>query len=363
MKYALGGNAWEGRRRSRVFIILGAGVLVLVSAGIFALIVRGSTRVKREQVPVDAPVVSTTSTETLIARRLDGMIVPKGHEALPVFAVTVENQVDARPLSGISKAQVVFEFPVEGGITRFLALYDASTTVVEIGPVRSARPYFVEMARAWNASYFHVGGSPQALEQLKTWGSSLLDADEYRFASSFRRSSSRAAPHNVYTSDEKMNALVVAKGFSSSTAALAWHFQDGATTTERGTDGQKISIPYGGSYNVTWAYNKEKNNYKRYQAGRIQKDADGSEVESENVIVMKASAQVMDSVGRLLLKTTSGGDAVAYRDGKKFALRWSRAQGEPLRFEGTDGTEFLLARGKTWIEVAIDDKIFAGSGN
>jgi hypothetical protein len=296
----------------------------------------------------------------MVARRLDGVLVPASIATLAPHAVMIENHPDARPVSGLSKASIVIEAPVEGGITRYLAFFAASTTLPQIGPVRSARPYYVDWADGWNAPYFHVGGSPDALEKIVGL-SGFVDVNEFAYGDYFWRDNSRYAPHNVYTKKELMDSVISKKGAASSTAPLAWHFQDMASSTNRG-EMAGPRIPYGGSFNVRWAYDKERGVYVRSLAGVAQTDRDGSAIEAENILVIKTEQQVLDSTGRLRVRTTGNGDAVGYRDGKKFILRWRRSAGEPIRFEGTDGSEFVFTRGRTWIEVTTDNAIFGGVG-
>ena len=349
----------ERFKRSRQRVVVGIVLLLVLSGALFYLVLTERIRRPSEVVPVPSETTtSTTSTVELVPRRLDGVLVPRGEEDLMPRAVMVENHVDARPLSGPAKAQVVIEAPVEGGITRFMLFFDATSTVSEIGPVRSARPYFVDWAYGWRALYTHVGGSPESLTQIRAL-SSLGNLDEMGSGGYFWRSKARYAPHNTYTETELMTKAIDVRKIATSTAPVSWHTQDVATTSERG-DVRTISIPYGGSYNVTWKYDKERGVYTRSQGTRLQKDQDGTPVESENVIVIKTEAQVLDEVGRLKVRTVGSGEALAYRDGKKFTVRWKRVAGEPIQFEGSDGTEFLLSRGRTWISVTTDDRIFAG---
>ncbi|HEU0051079.1 MAG TPA: DUF3048 domain-containing protein [Patescibacteria group bacterium] len=344
-------------KQSQSALLIGAFVLLAVSAAIFYLIFTGKTRANVQ--PSTPPVVEATSTVVLVPRRLDGVLVPEGQDTYAPRAVMVENHPAARPLSGVAKANVVIESPVEGGITRFLLLFDATTTADEVGPVRSARPYFVDWARSWNANYFHVGGSPEALDKIRGLGTTFDNIDEMTNGRYYWRSTDRLAPHNAYTSSTLMTQAISEKNFSNATMPIVWHFQDVATSTKQGSI-STIKILYGGSYNVTWKFDKDLNVYTRYQTGQPQLDKDGTAVQSENVIVIKTDAQVVDSEGRLKLRTVGSGDAVAYRDGNKYPLRWTRANGETLKFESTDGTEYSLDRGRTWIEVTTDDRVFAG---
>lgn len=344
-------------KRFRWQIAIGTVLIVGLCLLILGFILSGATQRAEPKQPVPEP-QATTSTEPLSARRIDGVLVPVSVASLAPRAVMIENHPDARPVSGLSKASVVIEAPVEGGITRALAFFAASTTLDQVGPVRSARPYFVDWADAWNAPYFHVGGSPEALEKISAT-EGFVDVNEFAYGNYFWRDTSRFAPHNVYTKQSLMDAAVEKKKATSSTAPLAWRFQDAASSTQRGDVGE-VRIPYGGVFNVRWSYDKERGVYTRYLAGTAQKDRDGSAVEAENVIVIKTDQQILDSYGRLRVRTTGNGEAVAYRDGKRFVLRWRRSAGEPIRFESTDGTEFLFTRGRTWIQVTTSDTIFGG---
>ncbi|MCE9585985.1 DUF3048 domain-containing protein [Candidatus Uhrbacteria bacterium] len=347
-------------KRFRWQIAIGTVFVVLLCTIVLWLVLSGATRSHNDKNNTGQVFQIPTSTEALTERRLDGVLVSPSIATLAPRAVMIENHPDARPVSGLSKASIVIEAPVEGGITRYMALFAASTTLPQVGPVRSARPYYVDWADAWNAPYFHVGGSPEALTKISSMAG-FTDVNEFAQGNSFWRDTTRYAPHNVYTKDELMDAVVAKKGAASSTAPLAWHFQDAASSTDRGElDGPRV--PYGGSFNVRWAFEKERGVYVRSLSGVEQKDRDGSSIESENVIVIKTEQTILDSYGRLQVRTTGSGQAMAYRDGKKFNLRWRRSAGEPIRFESTDGTEFLFTRGRTWIEVTTSDVIFGGVG-
>jgi hypothetical protein len=186
-------------------------LLLLVSGFLFVLIISGKIRKPATASTLPPLIESATTSQVLVPRRLDGVMVPAGQDMLPPRAIMVENHPDARPLSGVAKANVVIEAPVEGGITRFLLLFDATTTVQEVGPVRSARPYYVDWADAWHAAYFHVGGSPDALQQIRQRGASFANIDEMVLGRFFWRSLDRSAPHNAYTSKDLMDHATIEK--------------------------------------------------------------------------------------------------------------------------------------------------------
>src|SRR5262249_15833287 len=158
------------------------------------------------------PVVAAAKPKKVIAQKvtapavtlstLSGLPVDPAVNQRPVTGVMIENSVQARPQSGLNQAGVVFEAIAEGGITRFLALYQ-DTTPDNVGPIRSARPYYEQWALGFDAGYAHVGGSPEALNDIKAWG--VRDLDQFYNSGSYHRISSREAPHNVYTGITTLN--------------------------------------------------------------------------------------------------------------------------------------------------------------
>jgi len=334
-------------RRRWPYLAGGAVLVLLVSLGLFKFAVSGR---QNAQADVQAFATSTpaaaTSTEGLAARRLDGVMVKPEVAQLMPWAVTVEMLHDAWPLSGLSKANLVYEAPVEGGVTRLLLVFDASTTVANIGPVRSARPYYVEWADSLHALYAHVGGSPEALNRI---GGLLKfrNLDEFTNGKFFWRSKNRAAPHNTYTNQEQLAAAALAKGWKVD-AFSPWTYDDATSTPG---DYRTVSVAYGGYYNVKWQYATGTDDYMRYQAGMKFKDADGSEIRARNILVMVTDQRVLDEEGRLYIRTMGSGKAILYRSGNRQEVRWSRGPGEHLRIETTDGRAVAMSRGTTWIEV------------
>jgi hypothetical protein len=187
---------------------------IFVGGIIIALVINntGSKPVAQAIKPIAAP--KTVAAPTVVASTLSGLPVAPSVNQRPVTGVMIENTLDARPQSGLGQAGVVFEAVAEGGITRFLALYQ-DTAPTNLGPVRSARPYYVEWAMGFDAGYAHVGGSPDALSDIKSWGT--RDLDEFANAGAYHRITSREAPHNMYTSMAALNQLEASKGYTSST--------------------------------------------------------------------------------------------------------------------------------------------------
>ncbi|MFH1078584.1 MAG: DUF3048 domain-containing protein [Patescibacteria group bacterium] len=332
--------------------LAGGAVLILLLCGTFiTLSIRGTFR-KTDNLPPTTPPTETTSSTGMAVRRLDGVLVTEGEEALQPYAVMVENAPEARPLMGPADANLVVEAPVEGGITRLMLVFDATSTADQIGPVRSARPYYVEFASALDAVYAHCGGSSDALALIrKTVG--FRDLDEFANGNRFWRSSKRSAPHNIYTSMEELRAASDSKEWNDGTVIAPWRYVNPEDAIETG-DVTDVRVPYGGTFTATWSYDAATDAYTRSQAGSVQHDADGTVVTSMNVIILLTEERVLDAVGRLKVRTTGSGKAWLFRDGKRFDVTWHRTEGSWLRFETTDGNDAMFRPGKTWISVVTD---------
>ena len=337
-------------KRFWLFLLSGIIVIVAISYALFHYAVSNG-----QQADVQQSLYASTSTDlvssytsTSTKRRLDGLTVDENATKLLPYAVMIEQHPDARPLSGVSKASVVFESPVEGGITRLMAVFDASTTVDKIGPVRSARPYFVEWAQGLNALYAHVGGSPEALNRIGGM-TTFRNLDEMANSKYFWRADSRTAPHNVYTSSKMLTQAAEAKDWSPADFD-GWLFKD-ARPDEPVGDVQSLRIPYGGSYNITWNYNQSEDVFERYIAGAVQKDMDGTPYKAKNVVILFTDQKVLDDVGRLQVRTTGSGRALLFSRGFAKELRWSRVSGAFVKFETPDGRPASFYPGITWIEV------------
>ncbi len=344
-----------------VVVVVGVVLLGLGSIGALYAILTGATRLLGKTATpalpkTEDPVVIPESS--FVPRLLDGSPVARGQEAQRPWAFMMDNQLDARPALGLSQANVVIEAPVEGGITRFLALFDPSTSSTSIGAIRSARPYFIEWAESWKAVFAHVGGSPEALDKLtRIPSTTLLDVNEMtQGESAYRRDPNRPSPHQVVTSVERFSGFLEASGTSTTTSFSSWRYRAPRAATST-VDVPSVRIPYGGGYSVRWVFDAGVGMYKRLQSI---KPISATPLFASNVVVLKTEAKILDDKGRLKLKTIGSGDLVLYRDGKKYLGRWRRSMGEVMRFTSNEGIDLELAPGTTWIQVTTDDTTFAG---
>ncbi|MBC7708406.1 DUF3048 domain-containing protein, partial [Polaromonas sp.] len=198
--------------KQEIAVVAGIALLIVSGIGAFTVLHNDKPPVTARPVVVKKvapkPVVPTT-----VASSLSGLQVDPALNAKPVTAIMIENSPDSRPQSGLSQANVVFEAIAEGGITRFLALFQ-DTNPADVGPIRSVRPYYLQWAMGFDAPLAHVGGSPEALNDIKAWGA--RDLDQFFNSGAYHRINSRYAPHNVYTAVDTLSQLSVSKGFATS---------------------------------------------------------------------------------------------------------------------------------------------------
>lgn len=265
-----------------------------------------------------------------------------------VTAVMLENSPDARPQSGLKKSEVVYEAIAEGGITRFLALYQQQKPSL-IGPVRSVRMYYVDWLAPYDASVAHVGGSAAALKEVRN--GSYRDIDQFFNESTYWRASDRYAPHNVYTSFERIDALNKQKGFTSSSPKVFARESSAPAETQ---DATSISVTMSSSlYNSSYKYNADNNTYARSQGGAPHTDREDGRITPKVVIVVKSNMKsVMEDGWREQYQTTGSGEAVIFQNGTATKATWNKKdRASQMTFTNADGETIPLARGQTWISV------------
>lgn len=263
----------------------------------------------------------------------------------PITAVMVENSPSARPQSGLEEADMVFEAIAEAGVTRFMAVYQESTPS-KIGPVRSARPYYLDYALWLDASYGHVGGSPDALQDIKKFG--VKDLDEFANASTYWRATDRYAPHNAYTSLEKLSLANQKKGFNSSDFKPLEHKIDVPQTPKVTKVDFAISGP---NYSPTFSYDPATNSYLRSQAGAPHKDAQSGKQINPKVVIALIAKKGNDADGyHTNYQTVGSGKLFVFQDGIVSEGTWSKNdRASELNLTDKYGLPLKVNAGKSWI--------------
>lgn len=281
-----------------------------------------------------------------------GSTSPPGPEEkgpLPgALLVVIDNHPAARPQSGLDKADLVYEAEAEGGLTRFLAVF-YSREAPRIGPVRSARLYFAEIARAYNAPFAHAGGNFDVLAAIPRLG--IKDLDEiYNASSSFWRSPERKMPHNLYTSTGRLWEGAAAKGFKPVPLPKLL-----AGEVEGGKPAEELSITYERlkGYRYTASYRYVDGVYRRYINGEPHLTDDGTHLEADNVVVLFArSVPVMREELQTDIRVTGEGEAFFFTRGRVYAGRWKK-KNPSSHFEFLySNAPMRFSPGRTWIQIA-----------
>jgi hypothetical protein len=304
------------RKKSRKGLITAIIVVVLLAAGAAAayfcyfdgkalagwLGLRGTGGIAAPKKVLTCPLDGTVADAALIARR-------------PLI-VKVENHTDARPQSGLNKADIVIEAMAEGGITRFAAIF-LCHSVDEIGPVRSGRLQDIIFISEYDALFAHVGGS-DAFDDAKF--DDMADLDEFSYSDSYWRSKDRDAPHNVYTTTERLHNAARDEGYEKQVALDSWAFKKGNPGAGTVT---KVDIPYGADCAVSYTYDAASNSYLRFVEGEPFTDKPtGVQIAPKNVVVMYVSYESSDDGeeyglgGRDEMQLIGEGRAVIFRDGE-----------------------------------------------
>ncbi|HYN47595.1 MAG TPA: DUF3048 domain-containing protein [Candidatus Nanopelagicales bacterium] len=314
------------------------------------------TTVPPTPTPTPVPTPEPTPTPVLAVAPLTGRLVAPELAARHPIAVMVDDHWDARPQSGFTDASVVWQAPAEGGIPRYMMIF-AEGDPASVGPVRSARLYFVQWAAEWNAVYVHVGGSPQAMALLRAEGRGQLvfDADEFHWGGTYLwRTTDRFAPHNVYTDGKRLRALAGKVGAAPlEAAAPAWKFGPDAALGLRPA-GARIDVAYReGAF--SYRYDRGSNTWRRYVNGEVQRDrANSTMVAPKNVAVMEVSFGLLgpSQKGRLEAATIGSGRAWIATNGTIVRGTWKKTSDtSATRFFDRAGKPVTLTRGQTFVQV------------
>lgn len=333
-----------------LFILLVVLLLAGIGVGVFAL------TSKDKPVEIKKTVVVAKKEEpkpTTVANTLTGRQVAPEINKRQVTGVMIENSKDARPQGGLQQAGVVFEAIAEGGITRFLALFQ-DTDAESIGPVRSVRPYYISWAQGFDAAIAHVGGSPEALQIMRE--RKLKDMDQSFNPSYFQRVTFRYAPHNVFTSTAQLRNLQDAKGFNTTNFTGFVRAPKTGTPLNPTTAGNISVNISSANYASSYVYNPTANNYARNLAGAPHTDiTTKTQITPDVVIVMAVNYSIHSDGIHSVYNTTGGGKVYVFQNGGVTTGTWAKSNHtSQITFTSDAGTPILLNPGQTWITAVSD---------
>jgi hypothetical protein len=335
----------------------------IIASSVAIVIIGGSTAswllTHHTKVVAPTPVkkaVPMIKAPTPIYSDLSGLpITDPSLNSKPVTAVMIENSIDARPQSGLSQAGVVFEALAEGGVTRFMALYQ-DTAPASVGPIRSARPYYITWELGFDAAYAHVGGSPDGLADITAWN--VQDMNQFNYGDSYQRITSREAPHNVYTSISTLNQLETQLGYSSKYTGFPR--VDKQTPLAQPTATTINFSMSGPIYNPVFSYDAATNSYNRSTDGTPDTDANTGKQLSPTVVIAMVvpwSQGALDSSGAYYSEyaTIGSGTAYVFQNGGVTQGEWQKTGNtSQITFTDSSGKSILLDRGQTWITAVAD---------
>jgi hypothetical protein len=309
------------------------------------------------QSPEVTPSPTPEPTPVMAVAPLDGMLTTPTKARLHPIAVMIDDLSPARLQSGFSAASVVWQAPAEGGIPRYMMIFQENTPL-DVGPIRSSRYYYIAWAAEWRAAYVHAGGSPQALATLRAKGQGQLvfDANQFYNGAYFRRITTKFPPHNLYTTGKQLRQLAAKVKATAAPAGPVWKFAPDAPLEERPVGGT-IETDYLANH-IVYKYDRVSNTYLRFVSGFPKQQTDPSTktaIAPKNVIVMLMKFGPLNdgsNHGRLEATVTGKGTAWISTNGITIKGTWrKKTLTTPTLFYDAAGHVVTLTAGQTFVQV------------
>ncbi|SHH77523.1 Protein of unknown function [Clostridium grantii DSM 8605] len=287
--------------------------------------------------------IETTSTKYYAL--YTGEEVSKEITEKPAYMVSIENSSAARPQAGFTSADIVYELMAEGGVTRCVALFQ-SESADKIGPIRSMRTYFIDLAYEYNVPFAHCGGSHDALDRIKNEKPMSLN-EMYNSSYFFRDTSIKVQEHSLFATSEKLVALTESKNYiKPSNVKIEFDklFWDNSIFE----NANSVSILFNKYYNTNYTY-KDGLYYKSMNNEPCLNRTDNVPVAVNNLVIQNVTYR--SRTGELYLDAdlVGQGDGIIFSNGKKINVKWSKADlNSQTIFKDEDGNVVPLNIGKTW---------------
>lgn len=313
------------------------------------LLIGCSTSSKKESPDKNS---NKTPSETKFYSPFTNEEVDKSTSYQTPFMVIVENSIGARPQRGLSSADIIYETSAEGGIPRFIALFQKAYPEI-IGPVRSVRPYFIDIAEMYNLPFAHCGGSEEALTEI-TSSSSLMSINEINNGSYFWRSKDRVAPHNLYTSSSNIINFINSKQWNSSYNNILT-FDNNYFKSSELPSVNAIKIINNKYYNTSYEFNN--NLFTKYMDGVKTIDLNNNEpLTFSNIVIQKTNITLSSDNTHLNIPLTGSGEGYVISQGKYTPITWNKdSEGNKTILKDKDGNIVPLSSGKTIWHIIDND--------
>lgn len=265
------------------------------------------------------------------------------------IAVMISSDPEARPLSGLSDAEIIFEMPVtDNGITRIMAVYRC-TLPQEVGSIRSSRIDFIPLAQGLGAIYAHWGGEHKALETLNSGIIDNIDGLKYD-GTVYYRKKINPPPHNGFTNAERLKQIIVTKNYTATTSIEPYEYD----VIDKSEGIIEPSIIYEENFAVSWHYDIETNTYTRTRDDQPEIDFNNNEqVKAKNIVIMRTGWSPINR-DYIRVNTIGSGTAIIYKNGISIEGQWKKeTNSSKLIFYDNQGKEVSFANGLIWIEITI----------
>lgn len=341
----------------------GALFLIVLAAVLSAVVVSAATASSHPQVSALQP-TATPATSAVGARvvkgPLDGQPTRRDVVERRPIAVMVGNLYpSARPQAGLTNASLVFETLVEGGITRLMPVY-LEHDAADVGPVRSARPYFVKWAAGLGALFVHAGGSPQSL-RLISHTALVGDIEALSSEPEFHRDANRTSPDNLFGSTTGVRAIAQRKAINQSSPVIGFSHKARSAAPKQNRVGH-LRIQFSTSeiaspdeYAVEYRFDAARGVYARSVGGVPAIDRSANrQLSANNVVVLYTAIKLIpnDPLARVSVRAIGDGRAIVFRNGRVERGTWSKTSAaSPLKLLDARGSPIPLDPGLTWVEV------------
>ena len=327
-------------------------ILILVAGGVMAYKIANDKKSETQE-------VSENQNEDVITTEVEDKKIQIFNGTDRPIAVMIDNHTGAWPQAGLNQAYLVYEIIVEGGETRLMALFKG-VNIDRIGPVRSARHYFIDYAMENDAIYTHFGWSPQAQRDISKFSINNINGIT-ESESTFWRAKGKVSPHNVLTSTEALLKVANAKKYKtkSNTESVLNYVTDDVKL-EEGQSATSVTIPHSTLQKVKYEYDEQNQVYKRYARNKAQTDWDtGNNITTKNIIITLCDNYTLDdgeNKGRQELKNIGTFNGYYITNGKAIKIKCIKeARNLQTRYEDLQGNEIKVNDGNTWINICPTD--------
>lgn len=340
------------RDKGTKILIIVLIILILVAGGIMAYKITKDKENETQE-------VSENQNEEILTANVEEKEIEIFNGNDRPIAVMIDNHNLAWPQAGLNQAYLVYEIIVEGGETRLMALFKG-VNIDKIGPVRSARHYFLDYAMENDAIYAHFGWSPQAQKDISTYNINNINGIT-ESESTFWRVKDKSSPHNAVTSTEALLKVAKSKGYkTTSTKESVLNYVADDVNLEEGIDATSVTIPHSTLQTVKYEYDEQNQVYKRYARNKAQTDWDtGNSVTTKNIIITFCDNYTLndsEDKGRQGLKNIGTFNGYYITNGKAIKIKCIKeARNLQTKYEDLEGNEIDVNDGNTWINICPTD--------